>query len=90
MPLAAISNAKIYDWKTWLLGIMRSFMSGGGAALLTLGGAAYVQLPPAKMWAMVGVNFLGMGLYRMGEFLQLHGAPEIAAEWPKQDDAQKP
>jgi hypothetical protein len=28
------------------------------------------------MWTMVGFNFLAMAGYRLGEFLQLHGAPD--------------
>ena len=74
--MRAVQNAKEYDWQAWRLGIMRSFLSGGAAAFLTFGGAALAQLPPAKTWEMVGINFVAMGLYRMGEFLQLHGAPE--------------
>ena len=72
----AITNAQTYDWKTWTLGLMRSFLSGGAAAFMTLGGGAIAGVSPKKMWFMVGINFLAMGMYRLGEFLQLHGAPD--------------
>jgi hypothetical protein len=72
----AVANAKAYDWQTWLIGIMRSFLSGGAVALATLGGAASVGVTGWKMWAMIGINFVTMGLYRLGEFLVLHGAPD--------------
>ena len=74
--MSAITNAQSYDWKTWLIGIMRSFMSGGAAAFLTLGGGALVGVPSRQIWQMMGINFVAMGLYRLGEFLQLHGAPD--------------
>ena len=74
--MTAIDNAKSYDWTTWLIGIMRSFLSGGAAAFLTLGGGSLVGVPPKQVWLMMLINFLAMGLYRMGEFLTLHGAPD--------------
>jgi hypothetical protein len=76
MTITAITNAQGYNWSEWLIGIMRSFLSGGAAAFITLGGGALTGVPPNKLWVMVGINFLVMGLYRMGEFLQLHGAPD--------------
>jgi hypothetical protein len=41
MTMTAVTNAKTYDWSTWMLGIFRSIMSGGAVALTTLGGASY-------------------------------------------------
>ena len=79
MTITAITNARSYDWQTWLLGIMRSFLSGGAVALTTIGGASYVGLKGWAMWTMVGINFVSMGAYRLGEFLTLHGAPEQLA-----------
>jgi hypothetical protein len=76
MMMQAYSNAQQYAWSDWVIGIMRSFLSGGAAAFITLGGGALVGVPPSKLWIMIGVNFVTMGLYRMGEFLQLHGAPD--------------
>jgi hypothetical protein len=55
-------------------------LSGGAVALATFGGASTVGLDSAKTWKMVGINFLVMGLYRLGEFLQLHGAPDKLGE----------
>jgi hypothetical protein len=74
--MQAYANAQCYAWSDWLIGIMRSFLSGGAAAFITLGGGALVGVPSNKLWIMIGINFVTMGLYRMGEFLQLHGAPE--------------
>lgn len=76
VKLTAISHAQTYAWGDWWIGIMRSFLSGGAAAFLTLGGGALVGVPSNKILIMVGINFVAMGTYRMGEFLQLHGAPD--------------
>jgi hypothetical protein len=80
MTLTAVTNARTYDWQTWLLGLFRSFLSGGAVALATFGGASAVGLDSTKTWKMVGINFIAMGLYRLGEFLQLHGAPDKLGE----------
>lgn len=74
--ILAITNAKGYAWTDWFIGIQRSFLSGGAVALATLGGGSIVGLTRSQLWGMVGSNFVIMGLYRMGEFLQLHGAPD--------------
>lgn len=72
----AITNAQSYDWKTWGIGIMRSFLSGGAAAFISGTGAGLLEIPHQKIFWLMGINFMLMGLYRMGEFLQLHGAPD--------------
>lgn len=84
----AIKNAQAYDWKTWGIGIMRSFISGGAIALATLGGGAGVGVQGWKLWTMTGINFVGMGLFRMGEFLTLHGAPDVVVTEEKTVDLQ--
>ena len=76
MSINIVTNAQRYDWQTWLLGIMRSFLSGGAAALTTGSGAALVGIPSKQIWFLMGINFVVLGLYRLGEFLQLHGAPD--------------
>ena len=76
----AAANAKAYDWQTWLIGIMRSFLSGGAVALTTGTGGAVLGIPGRQVWALMGINFVLMGLYRLGEFLTLHGAPEQLAQ----------
>jgi hypothetical protein len=76
MTITAVANARAYDWSTWMMGIFRSVLSGGAVALTTLGGASYVGLSPKSMWTMVGLNFITMAGYRLGEFLTLHGAPD--------------
>ena len=70
------TNAKGYDWGTWAIGLMRSFFSGGASALVTGTGGALVGIPQAMVWKLMGINFVVMGLNRLGEFLQLHGAPD--------------
>jgi putative Ca2+/H+ antiporter (TMEM165/GDT1 family) len=76
MTIRAFANAQRYDWATWLLGIMRSFLSGGAAALAALGGSSVAGISAKQTAIMTGSGFLIMGLYRMGEFLELHGAPD--------------
>jgi hypothetical protein len=76
MTLTAITNAKTYAWSDWLIGIMRSFLSGGSAALISGGGGAIAGITAKQQYIMMGSSFLGMGIYRIGEFLQLHGAPD--------------
>ena len=76
----AVANAKSYAWGDWLVGLLRAFLSGGAVALATLGGASAVGLDSTRAWKMVVINFAIMGLYRLGEFLQLHGAPDKLQE----------
>jgi hypothetical protein len=78
--VTAIDNARGYNWSDWWIGIMRSFLSGGASALLTGTGGAVIGIPAKQVWILMGVNFLTMGLYRMGEFLTLHGAPDKVQE----------
>lgn len=74
--MTAIDNAKRYAWGDWMVGLMRSFLSGGATALFTGTGGAVIGIPGNQVWKLMGINFVLMGLYRMGEFLNLHGAPD--------------
>lgn len=76
-------NARRYDWATWWLGIMRSFISGGSSAMVA--GFAGMGIAPGTFnltnsftntLKLMGVMFLFQGGYRMFEFLNLHGAPD--------------
>jgi hypothetical protein len=78
--VTAIDNARGYNWSDWLIGIMRSFLSGGAAALVTGGGGAIAGITAKQQYIMMASSFLGLGLYRMGEFLTLHGAPDKVQE----------
>lgn len=78
--MRAVDNARSYDWASWVLGIMRSFLSGGAAAFMTGTGGAVLGIPGRQVWELMAINFVLMGLYRMGEFLQLHGAPDKVQE----------
>jgi hypothetical protein len=79
----AIENAKAYDFQTWLIGIMRSFISGGSSAIVSA--FAVIGVAPDKFNFSDGLGktakvmlfmFAFTGIYRMCEFLQLHGAPD--------------
>jgi len=74
--MRAFDSIANYDFGTWMIGIFRSFLSGGATALCTGAGGALVGIPGKQAWELMGINFILMGLYRMGEFLQLHGAPD--------------
>jgi|HubBroStandDraft_1064217.scaffolds.fasta_scaffold03153_17 hypothetical protein len=78
--MTAIDNARGYAWGDWLIGLMRSFLSGGAAAFLTGSGGALIGIPARQVWILMLINFVSMGLYRMGEFLTLHGAPDKVQE----------
>lgn len=65
----AITNAKHYAWGDWMIGLMRSFLSGGAAALVTGGGGAIAGISAKQQYIMMAASFFGLGLYRMGEFL---------------------
>lgn len=81
--MTLLQNASRYDWSTWLLGILRSFISGGSAAMVS--GLSSMGIAPdkfnltnntANVVKLMVVMFLFQGSYRMFEFLQLHGAPD--------------
>ena len=79
----AVANAQSYDWRTWGLGIMRSFISGGSAAIvsgLTSMGIDSNQFnlttQKGHTFEMMGIMFLVQGGYRMFEFLSLHSIPD--------------
>lgn len=74
--MTAIENARGYAWGDWLIGIMRSFLSGGAAALAALGGSGLAGLSLHQTLIVTGSGFVAMGLFRLGEFLTLHGAPD--------------
>jgi hypothetical protein len=89
--ITAMHSIRDYDWTDWGVGIMRSFLSGGAAAFISGSGGAIAGITPKQQYNMMGTSFLSMGLYRLGEFLQLNGAPKqidktlaIAAEASKQ------
>lgn len=69
-------NALAYNWTDWFMGIMRSFLSGAASAFITGNAGAVLGIPQAQVIKLMVANFFFMGLYRMGEFLRLHGAPD--------------
>lgn len=80
-------NIKSYDWATWLIGIMRAFISGGAGALA---GATGPMIVDPKDWNLGAglhntlismlIGFVLLGIVHMGIFLQTHGAPEQTQE----------
>jgi hypothetical protein len=85
------ANARQYDWGTWMIGIMRSFISGGAGAFAS--GTGAMVLAPDKFnvsghfgntLALMGFCFFIAGAYRLAEFLTLHGAPDPYAPAPEQ------
>lgn len=70
-----IKNALTYDWNTWLMGIFRSIIGGGGGVL-----AAWVITagdPLRHVLISMGEAFLISGLVHLGIFLETHNGPEI-------------
>src|ERR1700751_5176233 len=76
----AVANARSYAWGDWMVGIMRSFLSGGAMALTTGTGGAEIGIPSRQVWMLMGINFVVMGLYRLGQILSSHGAPDKLQE----------
>lgn len=81
--MSIFGNAAQYDWATWMIGIMRSFISGGSSAMMA--GMASMGIAPDRFnlnlglgntLRLMGIMFLFQGLYRLFEFLNLHGAPD--------------
>ena len=73
--LASMVSMPIWGKLSDAYGRKRFFILGM-AIFITGTGGALVGIPQAMVWKLMGINFLVMGLYRLGEFLQLHGAPD--------------
>lgn len=79
-----LNNASRYDWSTWFVGIMRSFIAGGGGAVAAPLGpmiqdAKDYNLGPSGLSHVLismGIAFLVTGIVALGVFLQTHGAPD--------------
>jgi hypothetical protein len=72
----AINNAKQYDWGDWFLGLFRAFTAALSVTLITFSGMAAAGVPTRQKFIALIFTFLGGFAYRLGEFLQLQGAPE--------------
>jgi len=87
--ITAVSNMKSYDWATWLVGIIRSVVSGGATSILNAGGTALV-IPESvntgaglhKLLALLAVYFVLGAITHMAIFLSTHGAPDQVAPEP--------
>lgn len=84
--MTMLTNARGYDWATWVMGIMRAFISGGAGAIA---GAFGPMVTDPKDWNLGGglnhvlesmaIGFLIAGLTHLGIFLQTHATPELKA-----------
>lgn len=97
--MTLLVNAQQYDWPTWWIGIMRSFISGGSSSMVAA--MAGMGIAPDKFNLQTGatgglwhtaelmvVMFVFQGLYRMFEFLTLHSAPDKVVTTEKTVDVQ--
>lgn len=84
--MQALSNAKVYDWQTWFVGIQRAVVQGGSGAVVA--GLANMGIDPEHfnlkggnglrdVIELMGTMFLIMGIVHMFIFLQTHGTPDI-------------
>jgi len=88
--ITVLSHAKSYDWSTWLIGIMRSFIAGGSGAFGAGVADTYLDYGHAAaagglvhVMKLMAVTFVVSGVMAMFVFLQTHGAPEqIASQAP--------
>lgn len=80
----AVANAERYDWQTWLVGILRSAVSGGAGAVG--GGVGSMGIDPEHFnlkgglghtLELMGACFALSAIIHMAMFLQTHGAPDL-------------
>jgi hypothetical protein len=84
-----ITNAVRYDWQTWFMGIMRSWISGGASSLANTGIASALlpqQINLGKglhtLLTFTVLSFLGGAIIHLAIFLSTHGAPEPVKNGP--------
>jgi hypothetical protein len=84
MPFAMVSNAQQYDWRTWVVGIMRSAVQGGATSIASISVVSLfapntfnLNAELGKTLAALGILFLLHGVIGMATFLQTHGAPDL-------------
>lgn len=84
--MAMLKNAEQYDWSTWLVGIMRSFVSGSAGAVVGVLGPMATDAHDFNLTSdaglhhtlvSMGVGFLIGGIVHMAMFLQTHSAPDL-------------
>jgi hypothetical protein len=82
--LAAVTNAKRYDWESWRIGIMRSLLSGGANGVISA--PVSMGIDPEHfnftsglhhMLTMMLGMFIGAGIFHMFLYLSTHGAPDL-------------
>src|ERR1035437_2719757 len=80
-----VSNARGYDWATWLVGIMRSAVSGGATSILNTSGTSLILPDKVNLTTptgfhmlliLLGVYFFMGAVTHMAIFLETHGMPD--------------
>jgi hypothetical protein len=81
--MTAVTNARAYDWATWLMGIMRSFIAGGSGAFGAGVADTWLDYGHASaagglshILKLMGCTFVVSGFGAMFVFLHTHGAPD--------------
>ena len=81
--MSRLKIISMYDWATWIIGIMRAFIAGGAGALSAPIGPMVMDAKDynlacglGKVLATMGIAFVVTGLAGMGIFLKTHGAPD--------------
>lgn len=78
----AVTNAQRLDWNGWILGVMRSFVTGAAGAIAATG---TVSIADPKDWGvgdlghmamLASITFLGAGIVHLAVFLQTHPTPD--------------
>lgn len=86
MLVAMVVNAKGYDWKTWLVGILRSAISGGAGAVVGMLGPMATDAHDFNFQSAAGIKhtvvsmLVGFGVsafVHMMMYLQTHSAPDL-------------
>lgn len=79
-----IHNARKYDWASWRIGIMRSFITGGAGALAAPTGPMIMDPKDynlgsgfVRVLASILIAFTFTGLAALGVFLKTHGVPDL-------------
>lgn len=94
MP-SIMSSVSQYKWADWVSGILKSFISGGSAAVVSA--FTTMGISPEKYnlnaglgntMKLAGIMFLAMGVYRLAEFLTIHAVPDQVAAAEAMQNAQ--
>jgi hypothetical protein len=80
--MGAVVNAQRLDWNGWVLGIMRSFVTGSAGAIAATGTVSIADPKdwgtgdPGHMAMLAAITFFGAGIVHLAVFLQTHPTPD--------------